>query len=430
MISRREWLGRSLGASATLALTPELLRALEVLPPQGGKLIQRAIPSSGEMLPALGLSFSNHPGCADHAALKEVLKTFADNGGRVFDMMHVSPASEQFHITAANDLGIQNKVFWSTRGTPGNAAAQADLVKPYIDSLLARLKVPRIDLVMLPVATDPATRAALQEEKKAGRVRYIGVQTISVSFQSAQLEAIMRNEPIDFIGVDYDVSNRGVEDEILPLAQERKIGVMVFFPFNNAQGLSCTGGTSLFTRVANKPLPEWAAEFDAKSWSQFFTKYVLSHPAVTVVRTGTTKAEHMVDNLGGGIGRLPNEATRKRMADLIDSFPKPAGRAGGPPPQVPQGPTVVVAAAVLDRYVGEYKAASGFTATFRREGTTLVVKPGTNPEAPLIARSETRFQDPRGPVFEFQVDAQGKVTGAVLEQPGPQGTQRLQLERK
>ena len=423
MVNRREFLGITVGAGATMALTPQLLRALQQ---QGGKLIQRAIPSSGEMLPALGLSFSNHPGCADHAALKEVLRTFADNGGRVFDVMHVSPASEQFHITAANELGIQNKVFWSTRGTPGNAAAQADLVKPYIDSLLARLKVPRIDLVMLPVVADAATLAALKEEKKAGRVRYIGVQTIVVKSQAAQLETIMRNEPIDFIGVDYDVSNRFVEDAILPLAHERKIGVMVFFPFNNASGLSCTGGTSLFTRVAEKPVPEWAAEFDAKTWSQFFTKYVVSHPAVTVVRTGTTKVAHMVDNIGGGIGRLPNEATRKRMAELIDSLPKPAGRAGGPPAQTPQGPAVVLSAAILDRYVGEYKAATGFTATFRRDGATLFVKPGTNPEAPLTARSETRFSDPRGPVFEFQLDGQGKVTGAVLEQ----GTQRIPLERK
>ena len=113
MINRREFLGITAGAGASLALTPELLRALQQ---SGGTLIQRAIPSSGEMLPALGLSFSNHPGCADHAALKEVLKTFADNGGRVFDAMHVNPATEQFHITAANELGIQNKLFWSTRG--------------------------------------------------------------------------------------------------------------------------------------------------------------------------------------------------------------------------------------------------------------------------------------------------------------------------
>jgi len=89
-----------------------------------------------------------------------------------------------------------------------------------------------------------------------------------------------------------------------------------------------------------------------------------------------------------------------------------------------------LSAAILDRYVGEYKSAAGFIATFRRDADKLWVKPGNNPEVPLIARSETRFQDPRGPFFEFQVDAQGKVTGALLEQQGPQGTQKLLLERK
>jgi aryl-alcohol dehydrogenase-like predicted oxidoreductase len=418
MISRREFIGTSLGAGA-LALTPELLRALQQ---PGGTLIQRAIPSTGEMLPATGLSFSNHPSCADHVALKEVLKAFYDKGGRVYDAMHVNPASEQFHITAAVELGIQNKLFWSTRGTPGNAAASADLVKPYIDSLLTRLKLSKVDLVMLPVVADAATLAALKEEKKAGRVRYIGVQTIVVKSQAAPLETIMRNEAVDFIGIDYDVSNRFAEEKILPLAQERKIGVMAFFPFNNASGLSCTGGTSLFTRVANKPVPEWAADFDAKTWSQFFLKYVISHPAVTVARTGTTKAAHMLDNIGGGIGRLPNAATRKRMAELIDALP-PA-----PPPGPPPG--IPLSAAILERYVGEWTTPSGSTITFRRDGTTLFVKPGSNPEAPLLNRSETRFQDPRGPFFEFQLDAQGKVTGAVLEQQGPQGPQKITLTRK
>jgi hypothetical protein len=130
----------------------------------------------------------------------------------------------------------------------------------------------------------------------------------------------------------------------------------------------------------------------------------------------------MLENIGGGIGRLPDEATRKRMAALIDTWPKPAPT--GPPP----GITLPVA--ILDRYVGEYKSASGTVVTIRRDGPTLFVKPGNNPEAPLLARSEIRFQDPRGPFFEFQLDAQGKVTGAILEQQGPQGTQKTQLERK
>ena len=186
--------------------------------------------------------------------------------------------------------------------------------------------------------------------------------------------------------------------------------------------MSCVAsGIGLFARVGTRPLPDWAADFDASTWAQFFVKYVVSHPAVTVVRGGTTKAKHMLDNIGGGIGRLPDEATRKRMAALIDSFPEPK-----PPVPESQKPGISLSAAILDRYVGEYKSASGFTATFRRDGDKLLVKPGNNPEAPLNARSETRFQDPRGPIFEFTLDAQGKVTGAVLEQ----GDQKTPLERK
>ena len=422
MFSRREFLGTSLGAGAALALTPEWLRAFQQA---SGQLIQRAIPSSGEKLPVIGLSFSNHPGCADHAALKEVLKTFADKGGKVFDGMHANPANEQFHLTAASELGIQSKLFWSTRGTPGNAAPTAELVKPHIDSLLTKLKVSKIDLVMLPARDDVSWLAPLKEEKKAGRVRYIGVQVITDQL-FPQVAAIMRNEPIDFVGVNYDAGSRKAEETILPLALERKIGVMAFFPLGNAGGLSCTGSTNLFGRAGTRPLPEWAAEFDAKTWAQFFLKYVVSHPAVTVARVGTTKVAHMVDDIGGGIGRLPNEATRKRMAELIDALPPAPPPAGPPPPP----PGIALPVAVIERYVGEYKSAAGFTVIIRRDGEKLFVKPGSNPEVPLLARSETRFQDPRGPFFEFQLDAQGKVTGAVLEQQGPQGPQKIPLERK
>jgi aryl-alcohol dehydrogenase-like predicted oxidoreductase len=438
MISRREWLERSVGAGAALALTSQFLRAFQqsgasqqsgALPQQAGTLLRRAIPSTGEKLPVIGLSFSNHPSCAAHAALKEVLKTFADNGGAVFDALHVNGSSEEFHATAATQLGIQSKLFWSTRGAPpggpggppppGPAAAKA-----HVEAMLTRLKATKIDLVMVNPQGDPTHLGALRELKAEGRIRYIGVQTIADAGYDA-LESVMSKEPIDFIGVDYDVGNRArVEDTILPLAQERKIAVMAFFPFGNNGGFSCSSGSNLFGRVGARPLPDWAAEFDAKSWAQFFLKYVISHPAVTVARVGTTKAEHMLDNIGGGIGRLPDEATRERMAALIDALP--AAPAPVPPKPAPQAPGLALSAAVLDRYVGEYEAASGFTMTFRRDGTTLFAKPGANPEAPLAARSETRFSDPRGPAIEFQLDAQGKVTGLVLEQ----GAQRTPLERK
>jgi aryl-alcohol dehydrogenase-like predicted oxidoreductase len=429
MMNRREFFGITAGAGATLALTPQLLRALQALQQPGGTLIQRAIPSSGEMLPVVGLSFSNHAGCADPAALKEVLKTFVDNGGKVFDAMHASnPAAEQFHATAAKELGIQNKVFWAMRGSPaggpgGPPPSGPDAAKARIKAVLAQLPVPKLDLAMVNPQGDPAWRGVLREEKKAGRIRYTGVQSISAKFQSPQLEAIMRNEPLDFIGVDYDVSNRHVEETILPLAMERKIAVIAFFPLGNNGGVSCGSGRNLFARVGTTPLPEWAAEFDAKTWAQFFIKYVVSHPAVTVARVSTSKPAHMLDNIGGGIGRLPDEATRKRMAAFIDALP-----ALPPLPQNPAlAPGLELPVAILNRYGGEWKLASGAVVVFRRNGRRLFLKLGNSPELPLNARSETRFQDPRGPVFEFQVDGQGKVTGLVLEQGNP--VKRTPLER-
>jgi len=331
MINRREFLGLTAGTGATLALTADPLGAFQ----QQRTLIQRAIPSTGEKLPVVGLSFSNHVSCADHTALRHVFKTFVDHGGKVFDALHGDLRSEQFHATLARELDVQQTLFWNMRGfVPGGPGGPpkpgAATVHAHIDTLLASTNAAKLDLAMLPVAGHPTWLAALKEEKKAGRVRHIGVQTIAVKFQSDQLASLMRNEPLDFIGVDYDVSHRHVEDTILPLAHERKIAVIAFFPFSNNTGVSCgTVSRNLFARVGDTPLPDWAADFDAKTWSHFFLKYVISHPAITVARVGTTKASHMLENLGGGIGRLPDEATRKRMAAFIDALPEL------PPPPAP-----------------------------------------------------------------------------------------------
>jgi len=103
----------------------------------------------------------------------------------------------------------------------------------------------------------------------------------------------------------------------LPLAAERKIGVLVYLPF---------GRTRLWQRIEGRELPEWASEFEATTWAQFFIKYVLGHPAVTVVTPSTSQARHMADNIGGGIGRLPSEARRQQMAELVDALPPAPAR--------------------------------------------------------------------------------------------------------
>ena len=322
MVNRREFFGITLGAGATLALTPALLRALQQ---SGGKLIQRAIPSTGEMLPVIGLGRGNDS--VDPAAFKAVLEAFVENGGRVLDTVHDTVGTgEQAAATTAGELGIQDRIFWSLRGTvPGGGGP--DALKARIEASFARLKVPRIDLIQIHVSADPTHLPFLREMKKEGRLRYIGGQA-GFDQQLPRLEAMMRNEPIDFVGVRYTIDSRKVEETILPLAQERKIGVLAYFPFGGNIGPGNVVSSGLFKRAGTTPLPEWAAEFDAKSWAQFFLKYVVSHPAVTAVRAGTTKATHLVDNIGGGIGRLPDEPTRRRMAELVDSWPQPGGAGG------------------------------------------------------------------------------------------------------
>ncbi len=323
MINRREFLELTAGAGATLTLTPALLHALQQ---SGGKLIQRAIPSSGEMLPVIGLGRGNDS--VDRAAFRDVLKTLVDNGGRVLDTVHDTiGVGEQLAAATANELGIQNRIFWSLRGTlPGPPQAGPGGLKAHIEKSFARLNVPRIDLIQVHVSADPTHLGLLKELKKEGRLRYIGVQA-GFDHQLAQLESMMRNEPIDFVGVRYTVDNRKVEEAILPLAQERKIGVLAYFPFGGNIGPGGVVTSSIFRRVGTTPLPEWAADFDARTWGQFFLKYIVSHPAVTVVRAGTSQAKHMLENIGGGIGRLPDEAMRRRLVQLVDALPAaPTGR--------------------------------------------------------------------------------------------------------
>ena len=413
----------SLGVGATVALTPplgaarggpelvegpELLRAFQ----QSGKLIQRTIPSSGEMVPAVGVHYGN-PAPPDHAALKDVLKTLLDNGGRFLDTVHGNSPTEEVTATIATELGVQDRVFWSSRASPAGPpppGPAADAAKAQMERSATRFKVSRLGLVLMNPMADPGHLAALKEMKKEGRVRYIGMQVID-DRQYAGLEAVMRKEPIDFIGIDYSIGNRAAEQTILPLAQERKIGVVAYFPFD-------AGG--LFQRVGTTPLPSWAAEFDARTWAQFFVKYVISNPAVTVVRTGTSKANHMLENIGGGSGRLPNQATRKRMAELVDSWPL-AGTAVSP---APKGAAVVVPADVMDRYAGEYKTAAG-PIIIRRVGSALQVKTGNAEEAALVARSQTRFSDPWGSIVEFQLDPGGVVSGLIMQQ----GQLKIQASR-
>ncbi|MYI05823.1 MAG: aldo/keto reductase, partial [Gemmatimonadetes bacterium] len=153
----------------------------------------------------------------------------------------------------------------------------------------------------------------IEELKAEGRIRFIGTTLTPRGPQYEGLMQAMRDYPLDFIGVDYAVDNTDAADEVLPLAQERGIGVLVYVPF---------GRTRLWSRVGDREVPDWAREFDANSWAQFFIKFAAAHPAVTCVTPATSNPEHMVDNLGAGLGRLPNEDEQRRMIEYVEALPQ------------------------------------------------------------------------------------------------------------
>jgi aryl-alcohol dehydrogenase-like predicted oxidoreductase len=181
-----------------------------------------------------------------------------------------------------------------------------------VEASFRRIGKPAIDLIQVHNLGDVATQLPiLRDYKERGRVRYVGVTT-TFEPQYEELVRIMREEPIDFIGTDYAVDNRHAEETILPLAAERGIGVLVYAPF---------GRTRLWNRVAGREVPEWAADFGATTWAQFFLKFVGAHPAVTAITPATSRARNMVDNLGAATGRLPDEAERRRMIAYVDALP-------------------------------------------------------------------------------------------------------------
>jgi aryl-alcohol dehydrogenase-like predicted oxidoreductase len=315
MITRREWLKYTAAAGAAMTLNPRFLRAQAL---KGEQLITRRVPSSGEELPIIGLgssaTFSRAARGDDVSRLRAVIGALLDNGGRVFDTAPSYGDSEEVAGEIIQDLGAREQVFWATKVNVAGwmGSADPDAARAQIETSFKRIGKQQIDLIQVHNLGDVPTQLGILKELKAeGRVRHIGVTTTNDG-RYDDLARIMRNEPIDFIGVDYAVDDRSAADTILPLAQDRGIGVLIYSPF---------GRTRLWRRVAGKEVPEWAREFGADSWAQFFLKYVAAHPAVTVVTPSTSRPENMIDNIGGGVGMLPDEATRQRMVELVRALP-------------------------------------------------------------------------------------------------------------
>ena len=241
MITRRDWLRITASASAALTLNPRMLAAL-----QSGAVRTRAIPSTGEEIPVIGLggrwisTRSTPEELADHRAVLHALAEGAEGAGRVFDSAagYGGGGSEEYAGQWAGEDGFGDDIFWATKvNVAGRGGGSADpaAVRAQIERSFTRIRRDVIDLDQVHNLGDPPTQLGiLQEYKEAGRIRYIGMTTTSANRYGALAE-VMRQYPIDFIGVDYAIDNRTVEERILPLAQDEGIAVMVYLPFGRSR---------------------------------------------------------------------------------------------------------------------------------------------------------------------------------------------------
>jgi aryl-alcohol dehydrogenase-like predicted oxidoreductase len=281
-------------------------------PPRLAPLMTKAVPSTGERLAVVGLGTNNYsPTTAEErAARRAVVAGLTTAGAQVIDTAPAYRQSEETLGDLMADIGNRQQVFVATKVT----APEGNLAKgiAMIEESMRRLKTDRLDLLQIHSLNGVEVLLPhLNELKSKGKVRYIGVTTSSGS-QHSQVVELINAQSLDFIQVDYSLGNRAAMDAVLPAAQAKRVGVLVNMPFGGRRD------GNLISRAAGRDLPDWAAEFGAKSWGQFFLKYVVSHPAVTVAIPGMTRIEHLNDNLDAIRGRMPDAAMRTRMEKFWD----------------------------------------------------------------------------------------------------------------
>jgi diketogulonate reductase-like aldo/keto reductase len=278
---------------------------------ESATMLTRTIPSSGESLPVIGLgtwqAFDVDLTPDNRPQLGDVLSLFVSLGGRVVDTSPMYGRAEAVIGELTTALGIRHKLFFATKvWTHGKESGIQSM-----EQSMALLRVKRIDLMQVHNLVDVQTQlATLREWKEQGRIRYLGVTHYEAG-AFADVEKIIRGEKLDFVQINYSLMEREAEDRILPLTMERGIAVIVNRPF---------GGGDLFGRVRSKPLPEWAGEFDCRTWAQFFLKWIVANPAVTCAIPATNKPGHLKDNMQAGIGKLPDAKTRQRMVQFVSSL--------------------------------------------------------------------------------------------------------------
>ena len=275
---------------------------------QHGSPATRPIPSTGEAIPMVGLGTWITFNVGDDVVLREecaaVMAAFFDAGGRVIDSSPMYGSSQAVIGHGLRKLGRPPGLFaadkvWTSSGDDGPAQ---------IEQSRGFWGVPRFDLLqvhnLLAWEEHLQTLFAL---KAAGQVRHVGITT-SEGRRHDLVEEIMRTQPLDCVQVTYNIVDREVEERILPLARDRGMGVIANRPFQ--QG-------ALARRLAGEPLPDWSAELGASTWAQFILKFILSHPAITVVIPATTRVDHVLENVAAATGPMPDEAMRRRMSAYV-----------------------------------------------------------------------------------------------------------------
>ncbi len=273
-------------------------------------IIKRPIPSSGEMIPIVGIGTNRYgvgASAEERAPLRAALQRFHEWGGTLVDTAPGYRTSESVLGDLISDLGIRDDLFVATKV---DQIVRADSESQMNDSL-KKLSTDCFDLMQVHNLRGwENSIPLLRDWKDQGRIRYIGITT-SRERQYGLMEKIMRQEDLDFIQINYSLEEREAADRLLSLAADRGMGVIINRAF---------GGGRIFRQVGDRPLPNWAAEFDCSSWAQFLLKYALSHPATTVAIPGMTKARHVDDNFGAAHGRLPDAAQRKQQEAFFDAL--------------------------------------------------------------------------------------------------------------
>ena len=294
MATRRTFLQLAMAASIGAAVP---VRAM------GRQLDRRRIPGTDEFLSTVSLGNSNAFRQQDFATAREILDIYLSRGGRYVDC---SGDGALLVASTARSLGHGDDVFLGSYFSGAEAEASEDGA----GQLRATIGKPSLDLMHTIPEDGVPNWATFQRWKDEGLTRYIGIARHNVRFYEMMMK-LMATDTVDFIQVNLSPLETDAEERILPMARDKGIAVTINRPFVNGQ---------YFQVVKGRQLPAWATEFDCTSWAQFSIKYVLSHPAVTTVLTETANPKHVRDNLGGGVGRLPDEKTRAKMRDLIQSF--------------------------------------------------------------------------------------------------------------